>query len=119
MTNKLEKWVNHKFSTGDTAGNDYLAFQREARADLRKQAAAAGYRLFKFNKNHYCFSAVLQGEKTGDFVYVSVNDVRFNTNWYNKVLYRTMKHEKDWAGCTNQYCAWDSITIALSGMKKG
>ena len=56
-------------------GNDYLTFQREARTDLRKQPAAAGYRLHKFNKYHYCFSAVLQDEETGSYVYVSVGSV--------------------------------------------
>lgn len=117
MTNKLKKWTEHEFSSGVTAGNDYLAFQREAKADLRKQAAAAGYRLHKFNKNHYCFSAVLQDEETNSFVYVSVSDVRFSSRWYSEVLYRTMAHEKDWTGEPNQFCMWDGLTEALSEMK--
>ena len=117
MANKLKKWTGHEFSSGSSAGNDYLTFQREARTDLRKQAAAAGYRLFQFNKNHYCFSAVLQDKETGHFVYVSVSDVRFSSRWYSEVLYRTMAHEKDWTGGPNRFCAWDGLTEALSNMK--
>ncbi len=118
MANKLKKWTTHEFSSGGYAGEDYLKFQREARTDLRKQAAAAGYRLFKFNKNHYCFSAVLQDEGTGAFVYVSVSDVRYSSDWYSRVLYRTMEHEKDWTGGPNHFCPWDELTAALSDMKK-
>ena len=117
MANKLKKWTAHEFSSGGCAGNDYLTFQREARTDLGKQAAAAGYRLFRFNKNHYCFSAVLQDEEMGSFIYVSVSDVRFSRNWYSEVLYRTMAHESDWTGGPNRYCAWDSLTETLSKMK--
>lgn len=117
MANKLERWTRHEFSSGSYAGEDYLKFQREARTDLRKQAAVAGYKLFKFNKNHYCFSAVLQDEETGSFVYVSVGDVRGSSRWYGEVLYRTMKHEKDWTGGPNRFCRWDEITEALSSMK--
>jgi len=118
MANKLKKWTTHEFSTDSYAGKDYLKFQREARTDLRKQAEAAGYRLFEFNKNHYCFSAVLQDEKTGNFVYVTVNDVRYSSHWYSEILYRTMEHEKDWIGGPNHSCPWDELTEALLNMKK-
>lgn len=69
-----------------------------------KQAAAAGYKLYKFNKNHYCFSAVLQDEETGRYVYVTVGDVRRTYKWDGDVLYHTMAHEKDWTGGRNHFC---------------
>lgn len=117
VANKLEKWMTHRFSSSGCAGKDYLAFQREARTDLKKQALAAGYGLSQFNKGHYCFSAVLQDEETGDFVYVSVSDVRFSPGWYSNVLYRAMAHEKDWTGGPNRYCRWDGLSMALTEMK--
>ena len=46
-------------------------------------------KLSRFNSNHYCFSAVLQDDETGSFVYMS-----------------------------NQHCAWDEITECLSAMKE-
>lgn len=42
MANRMGKWLHHTFSFGCETGSDYDAFQREARADLRKQAKAAG-----------------------------------------------------------------------------
>lgn len=86
---------------------------------FRKQASAAGYKLHRFNKNHYCFSAVLLDEETRNYIYISVGDVRYGRRWYEEVLYRTMAHEKDWTGSPNQFCAWDGISAALSGMKIG
>lgn len=113
MANMIEEWGAHQFSTGCETGSDYLAFQKAAKADLRKQARAAGYALHSFHPNHYCFSAVLRDEETGGFIYVSVSDVRFNSRWYDRVLHRAMAHEKDWTGGQNQYCAWTGIREAL------
>ena len=117
MANKLKQWRGHTFSSYCDTGEDYLAFQKDARADLRKQAAAAGYTLHKFYKNHYCFSAVLQHKETGSYVYVSIDDVRCGWRWYEEVLYRTMAHEKAWTGGQNHFCTWDGISAALSELK--
>lgn len=113
MANTIEKWRTHQFSSGGGTGSDYLAFQKAAKADLKKQAQAAGYALHSFHPNHYCFTAVLRDEASGSFIYVSVSDVRFNSLWYDRVLHRTMAHEKDWTGGHNRYCAWPDIKEAL------
>ena len=77
-----------------------------------------GVTLHKFLPNHYCFSAVLRHqEDTEIFAYVSVSDVRIGSSrWYEQVLYRTMKHEKDWTGGHNQWCRWDELAQALVGL---
>ena len=111
----VENWLGHTFSTGGYAGKDYLDFQRVAKKDLKKIAQSVGFKLHSFDPNHYCFTAVLQHESTGGFVYVSVSDVRLGRDyWYNRVLYRTMKHEKDWIGGSNQWCAWNELAAALT-----
>lgn len=117
MANVMEKWVNYEFSSGTTSGKDYLAFQRSAKADLKKQAESAGYILHFFNKGHYWFSAVLRDEITENFIYLSIPDVRGNNEWYKNVLYRTMQHDKDWSGGTNQFCTWPKIADALKRIK--
>lgn len=117
MATTMDKWLNFQFSTGTATGPDYKEFQKAARADLRKQAKAAGYELYKFNPNHYEFSAVLKNSATGQFVYVAISDVRFFRNeWYTNVLYRTMAHDKDWTGGQNQRCEWPEIKDRLARM---
>ena len=60
MTKTMSTWLGYKFSTGSFPGEDYLKFQRNARASLKKMAEENGFELFNFSKNHYCFSAVLR-----------------------------------------------------------
>ena len=52
----------------------------------------------------------LRNTDTGKFVYVLIPDVRFwPDEWIKSVLYRTMKHEKDWVGGQNNHCPWAEI----------
>lgn len=108
------KWLTHEFSSGSYPGEDYLDFQREAQRELRKQVAAAGFSIRKFNPNHYEFSAVLQQKNAGKLIYVSISDVRGNTQWWSSVLIRTMKHEKDWTGGSNHHCMWEDIAATAT-----
>lgn len=120
MANKIEKWLHHTFSSGSETGNDYKTFQREAKNDLKKQAEASGFALHRFLPGHYEFSAVLRDETIGEFVYISISDVRFfPAEWYHSVLYRTMAHDKDWRGGTNLRCRWPEIGKALMNMRAG
>ena len=114
MANTIEKWLNHEFSSGTVAGDDYKKFQRAAKADLKKKAEAVGYTLHSFRPGHYEFSAVLRDADTGNFIYVAIVDVRYYGNkWYNEVLYRTMKDDKDSHGGYNQWCSWPELQEAL------
>lgn len=106
----IKKWQAHEFSSGPYAGEDYIAFQRAMRTDLNKQLKSAGLTLKSFNKNHYCFSAVVTDGT--EFVYISVGDVRGNHRIFSEVLYRTMAHEKDWSGGQNRYTGWNEIGAA-------
>lgn len=122
--NKLDKWIGHKFSSGIYTGEDFKQFVRDARSDLRRFTKAAGYTLCKLTGSHYWFSAVLQHNETGAYVYVSIGDVRgIEGRWYREVLYRTMKNENDFVGGPNCWCAWDQLQNCLMNMgqrlKKG
>lgn len=75
--------MGYRFSSGGVTGEDYNQFQREMRANLKKQAKAVGLEVVAFHKNHYEFSAVLKNPQTGKYVYVSISDVRF---WQGQLL---------------------------------
>lgn len=105
---KRDKWLNHQFSSGSYAGDDYLKFQRDCKSDLNKMAKDNGLTLHKFMKNHYCFSAVLKTEDD-KFIYVSHSDVRHKLLNSDQILVRTMKHDEDWTGGFNNFCKWNNI----------
>ncbi|MCX4356978.1 MAG: hypothetical protein OSJ43_12285 [Oscillospiraceae bacterium] len=106
----MKKWQAHIFSSGSYAGDDYVTFQKSMRVDLIKQLKSAGLELKQFNKNHYCFSAVVTDGVR--FAYISIGDVRYNSRIFSEVLYRTMAHEKDWRGGNNRYCRWNEVGAA-------
>ena len=106
LKRERNNWANHEFSTGCTTGKDYIQFEKDSKAELRKMAEENGLKLHSFSKNHYCFSAVLtDGEK---YVYVSQSDVRGFFD-IDKILIRSMAHDKDWTGGRNQYCSWNEV----------
>lgn len=107
------KWLNHDFSTGCTVGKDYVQFQKAMRADLESNISNYGMEINSFQKGHYDFSAVI--EKEGKFIYISIADVRyFKNEWFTDVLYRTMKHDKDWTGGVNRRCSWQDLPDCLN-----
>lgn len=119
MAQTIEKWLGYKFSTGIETGEDYKKFQRSARTHLKKQCATENIEIFSFHKNHYMFSAVSRNLETEKFVYISISDVRCRQDeWYNRVLIRTMKHEKDWTGGANHFCKWNEIAATAEWLSR-
>lgn len=116
----LSKWKNKSIEDyGVTVSPEYNKFQNDYRRMLSEIGKDANMKLHKFNKNHYCFSAVLQSEATDKFYYISVGDVRyFNDDWANHILYRTMEHDKDWRGGSNRYSSLEKLGENLSGLDK-
>ncbi|AOY74730.1 hypothetical protein [Clostridium formicaceticum] len=110
----IDKWEHHEIEDyGSVVSPDYKQFQKEYRGVLRGIAKEVGMKLHKLNANHYCFSAVLKHETTSKFYYISISDVRHNSEWYSNVLYRTMEHEKDWTGGPNHYSSLEHLGVNL------
>ena len=103
---KVKSYINHRFESSCYRTEEYINFERQCRKELKSMLAERGINLHKFLPNHFEWSAVL--EKGGKFVYVRISDVRY-FNWYNSVLIRTMAHDTDWTGGSNNYCYFDKI----------
>lgn len=53
------------------------------------------------------------------FYYISISDVRYWKNeWADYILYRTMEHEKDWTGGSNQYSSLNDLSENLIKLDK-
>ncbi len=98
----LKPYLNYSFSSGGYTGDDYLSFQRKFKNHIKKILPEC-YVLHDFNPNHYYCSGVIKDNKDR-FIYFSISDVRYFPNeWYNRILIRTMSHDKDWCGGSNYY----------------
>ena len=100
---ELEKYLNHEFSTGCYTGEDYLSFQRKYINYLRTLCKENGWELLVSSKGHYWLSAFIRNN-AGNHLYLSISDVRFFKNeWYNRILIRRARSEKDYHGYGNNY----------------
>lgn len=93
---------------GGITSPDYKTFERKYKNYLKKVANDIGGELVKFNPNHYEFSCFVK--RNDKLVYISISDTRyFKNEWYNNILIRTAKHEKDYTGGSNQHTTLDTI----------
>lgn len=94
---------------GDYTDANYFKgeFLPIAEKEMKSIARLIGAELVEFNPMHFEYSAFLK--KDNKFIYVSVGDVRYSKNWYDCVLYRSAKNEKDYSGGSNNYCSYNEL----------
>lgn len=111
----IKTWAGSEIDNwGGITSTSYEEFEKNYKSALSDMAKKIGFELHSFNKGHYEFSAVLKQKSTGNFFYVSVSDVRyFPEEWHESVLYRTMRHDRDWTGGCNNYCRLEQLGDAL------
>jgi len=114
---ELEKYLDYEFSTGVYTGEDYKSFERKYINYLKSLCKQNDWGFVWAHKNHYNFTACFSFN--GKFVYCSISDVRFWKNeWYFHILYRSMKHEKDYTGGNNCYTDLPNLENAISNLFK-
>ena len=107
---ELEKYLHYTFSTGCDTGEDYKSFQRKYINYLRALCKEHGWELCNPSKGHYEFSVFIRNCE-GNYIYVSIPDVRFWKNqWYNHILIRCTRGEKDYHGGGNNYTSLPNLT---------
>ena len=107
---ELEKYLNYEFSSEGYTGEDYKSFQRKYINYLRTLCKESGWELIVSGKSHYWFSVFIRNQ-AGNHLYISISDVRFWKNeWYNRILIRTAKNEKDHRGGNNHYTSLPNLT---------
>lgn len=108
----FESWEVPEKYNGDFSPQNY--FKGEFVPALRKEFKAIAKNLnaeLKFSHNYFECSAFFS--VNGKYIYVHIGDVRFN-NWYESVLYRTAKDDKDYSGGSNCYCGYERLEEELA-----
>ena len=108
MYGGIEDW-------GGVTSPSYKSFERKYKNYLNKLCKNHGWELVKFSPNHYCFSCFVKSDET--YIYLSVSDVRyFSKDWYNTILVRYAKDDKDYRGESNNYTDLDNLESFLRRM---
>jgi hypothetical protein len=107
MKMKTEKWLGHRFDyVGEyKQGEDTKQFFRDFRSDIKAQCKYTGMALHSMSVNYFVASGFLRNTGSNRLVYFSISDIRYwNDAWNDRILYRNVRHDKDWTGGMNQVC---------------
>lgn len=113
----LREFVNYLFSSNIYIENDFKSFNTKFRNTIKKLLPDR-FELHYWNRGHYYCSGVIK-TPNDKFIYISIPDVRFfNNEWVTNILYRTMKHDKDWTGGPNNYTSLFTFTEDIKKLYK-
>jgi len=112
---KSEKWLDHKFESSSTKTPEFKQFARDFLSDIKK--VCDGYEIVEKSVGHFYVSGFLK--KEGKYFYFSISDVRsFPGEWFNNILVRTAKNEKDYTGGSNNYAKLTNLKDKLDYLFK-
>ena len=113
----LREFVNYQFSSNIYIEDDFKSFNTKFKNAIKK-LLPDGFELHHWNRGHYYCSGVIK-TPNDKFIYISIPDVRYWQNeWITNILYRTMKHDKDWTGGPNNYTSLFTFTEDIKKLYK-
>lgn len=114
----IEKWLDYTFESSSMTTPEFASFARECKKELAKQLPD-NCEIVAWNRGHFYISCFIKNITTGKFVYLSTSDVRhFPNEWYNNILIRTAKHEKDYTGGSNDWSDWKNLNRNIERLFK-
>jgi hypothetical protein len=94
-------WGNYQFESSTVCTDEFAAFAKGFKKCI-KDSLPEGAELVDFSRGHFYVSGFVKYRCS--YMYFSTSDVRFfRDEWYNHLLVRTAKYERDFTGGFNQY----------------
>jgi len=110
----IEKWLGFTFESSSNKTQEYMAFVKDYRREMKTKLTGAFEMLPKTSDAHFEASGFVKNIKTGKLAYWSISDIRnWRDDWYKNILIRTAQHDKDWTGGTNNYTDWPNMLERL------
>ena len=97
---KIQDWYNITFKSSIEKTQQFKDFAKDFWKEIKKQTKD-NFDIVGKNNGHFYISGFLQNKNNNKYFYFNVPDVRFNKNWYLKILIRTAKNKKDYSGGQN------------------
>lgn len=109
-----KEYLGRRFvNGGGCTTSEYESFQRKYINLLRAMCRDNDWTLAWASKSHYEFSAMIK-DANGKFCYFAISDVRYwQDQWFNHILIRGAKHEKDYTGMSNQYTTLPDAEVSI------
>lgn len=111
---KTLKYLGHSFESSSRKTEEFIQFSRDWRSDLKAMVKGSNWNVHSVSVGHFYISAFLHNPFTNKWVYVSISDVRFFINeWFNQMLFRIAKDDKDCTGGRNCFSRFDKLLEVL------
>ena len=108
----MSQWLGFTFESSSGLTDEFSAFARDFKKYIKQTANDEDkkYELLGFSRGHFECSGFVKRGITQKFAYFSISDVRhFPDAWFNNILVRTAKNEKDYTGGSNNYCTLNEL----------
>lgn len=102
----VKKYKNVCFESSCYNTPEFLKLAASLKRALKKDIQKSNFILLNASAGHFYISGFIT-HKNGIYIYFSIGDVRWDITgkrWYDDILYRTAKDEKDYHGGANHYC---------------
>lgn len=109
------KQIQSCYSAGIFEEDNYRTFCKSLEKTINK-VKPENIEVVNFSKNHFTVTFFLRNADN-KFLYFSVSDSRYNTNFLSNILYRTAESEKDYTGGTNCYCSIEQLPEVMEKLK--
>lgn len=106
--NKSIDLLMREFESSSGKTEQWINFYKTFKSEFTKELKSIGATEIKFHENHFCLSGFFRAPK--GFYYFSLADVRIGSYRYRQgeLMYRAVKHNKDYTGGHNQYVKIES-----------
>ena len=109
----IEKWLGYEFESSSGLTEEFATFARELKNHLKKELQN-NFELVGILRGHFELSGFVKNKNTGKYAYFSMSDVRyFNNEWYEHILVREAKHDKDYTGGSNWFTGMKELPTSL------
>lgn len=97
----VKDWKDFYFESSSRRTPEYIKFERECKKELKTICKNNNIELIQFSSNHFEWDACVK--RNNRYIYISIRDVR--GRWFDSILLRYVKNEKDYHGEGNHFCA--------------
>lgn len=108
-TTGMQEWIDYSFESSSGLTEEFAQFARDFKKELTKMVNLE-WELVNWSRGHFEVSGFLKNRSTEKYIYFSTSDVRhFQNEWYENILIRTAKHDKDYTGGRNCFTTWENL----------
>lgn len=116
LENFVKKYKNVLFESSAFETPEFKKFASSFCRALRKDVKEGDFEIVNISKGHFEISGFLKHKESGKFIYFAIPDVRWGTlgTWYDHVLYRTAKDDRDFTGGHNNFCPLSKLLACVA-----